>query len=132
MEGIRVVKNPPENHNPFLIELWREYNFPGKPPFAGSSAEERLKEACDKYANSLEDGKNMLPGEEAAVYGGTAKISSSDTARRELHNQIAVMIVGRQRSGMDEHMARNISNFAYEYSRGYKIREEEKYKEKAA
>ena len=38
------------------------------------------------------------------------------------------MVVGRQRSGMDEDLAKSIREFAYEYSRGYKIGEEEKYK----
>ena len=38
------------------------------------------------------------------------------------------MVVGKQRSGMDDILARKIANFAYEYSRGYKIGEKDKYK----
>ena len=36
------------------------------------------------------------------------------------------MVVGKQRSGMDDILARKIANFAYEYSRGYKIGEKDK------
>jgi hypothetical protein len=132
MEGIGVIKNLSEKKcDPFLEELWIEYNFHGKPPFAGSVAEKRLKEICGKYANFLDHSKKMLPGEEFVIYGAK-KISSSDVNRRELHDQIAVMVMGKQRSGMDDSLARSITDFAYEYSRGYKIGKEEKYKKRAA
>jgi hypothetical protein len=130
MEGIKSTQE--KSYDPFLEELWFEYGFHGKPPFAGSIAENKLKEACDKYADCVDHDKKMLPGEEVAIYDGSKKISTSETYRRELHDQIAVMIAGRQRTGMEEHLAMHITNFAYEYSRGYKIGEDEKYKEKAA
>lgn len=120
MEGLNKHEKKYES---FLHELWQEYDFPGKPPFEDSVAEKRLKEACDKYANFVDHHKKDLPGDEALIYG-SKKISSSDSSRRELHNQIAVMVVGRQRSGMEEDLAKQITDFAYEYSRGYKIGEE--------
>lgn len=133
MEGIGVIKNVPEkNRDPFLEELWMEYGFHGKPPFVGSIAEKRLKETCDKYADCVDHNLNKIPGDEAAAYGGVKKISTSESYRRELHDQIAVMIVGRKRTGMEESLANRITDFSYEYSRGYKIKEEKIYKEKAA
>ena len=128
MEKIDIKKISEESQDKlFLEQLWGEYSFSGNPPVVGSVTEKRLKEACNKYANFMDHGKKMLSGEEAAIYG-IKKISSSDVDRRELHNQIAIMVVGRQRSGMDEDLAKSIREFAYEYSRGYKIGEEEKYK----
>lgn len=124
MEGLKIKTAQEKSYDPFLEELWVEYNFRGKSPFAGSVAEIRLKEACDKYANFMDHGKKMLPGEEVAIYG-TKKISSSDAERRELHNQIAIMVLGRQRSGMDVETAKHIAEFAYEYSRGCKIGQEQ-------
>ena len=90
-------------------------------------AEERLKEVCDIYAGLIDRDENKLSGLEVTA-SDTKKILSSDSHRRELHNKIAIMVVGKQRSGMDDILARKIANFAYEYSRGYKIGEKDKYK----
>ena len=38
--------------------------------------------------------------------------------RRQLHNEIAIMTVGKQRSGMDLEDANHISNFALSYTHG--------------
>ncbi|MFA6270079.1 MAG: hypothetical protein WC657_02625 [Candidatus Paceibacterota bacterium] len=122
MEGIKFEKN----RDPFLEELWSEYGFRGKPPFADSVAEKRLKESCNSYANFVDRNKNQLPGEEKLIYG-VNKIGSSEVGRRALHNQIALMVMGEQRSGMDIGLAKKIGEFAYEYSRGYKTTEAEKY-----
>jgi hypothetical protein len=128
MEGININKNLQEkSFDPLLEELWVDYDFHGRPPFVGSVAEKRLKETCDKYANYVDHDKHELPGEERNIYGDK-KTTSYEIGRRELHNQVAVMVVGKQRSGMDENLARNIAEFAYEYSRGYKIGEEGEYK----
>jgi len=116
-----------KSYEPFLEEIWSEYGFPGHPPFKDSVAENRLKEACDKYANFIDHYDKGLPGDEKHSKG-VKGISSSETDRRNLHNQIAVMVFGRLRSGMEEELARHIAEFAYEFSRGYKIGEKEKYK----
>jgi|GEM_PF-3224834 len=127
MEGLNNLKtNQEKSYEPFLEELWGEYDFAGRPPFAGSVAEAKLKEACDKYANFI-DGHKGLPGDEARIYGNR-KIESSNSDRRVLHNQVALMVMGKQRSGMDLETAMIITEFAYEYSRGYKIKEAEKFK----
>jgi len=129
MEGQPLnTNNKEKRREPFLQELWIEYGFPGRPPFADSIAEKRLKETCDKYAICLEHNRDSLPGSEAEIHGKN-KIPSSESARRELHNQIAIMTVGRQRSGMNAALAKTIADFAYEYSRGFTFEDKEKYKD---
>ena len=115
-----------KSRDPFLEELWSEYGFRGKAPFAGSVAEKRLKDVCNSYANFIDHNKNQLPGEEKLIYGAN-KIESSEADRRTLHNQIALMVMGEQRSSMGIVMAKKIAEFAYEYSRGYKTTEAYKY-----
>lgn len=130
MEGPNINNQPEKNREPFLEELWAEYGFKGEPPFAGSVAEARLKEVCNRYADFVDFHKNELPAQQALVYGSSSsnkKFIASESGRRELHNQIAIMVVGKQRSGMEGHMAKHIAGFAYEYSRGYKVAEAEKY-----
>lgn len=126
MEEPKLNKPLEKTYEPFLQELWEEYGFRGKPPFAESVAEKRLKEACDKYANFVDHNKKEIVGSSKALYG-ISKFSSSEADRRVIHNQIALMVVGEQRSGMDVGLAKNIGEFAYEYSRGYKSSEAEKY-----
>ncbi len=123
MEGISQHK--PENierePDPFLEELWERYEFPGTPPFKDSVSEGRLKQACRDYAgvvNNLQsshllkrDSENYIPPQRAVE-----KISSYDSKRREIHNQIALMVMGRQRSGMDSTLAEHIADFALEYA----------------
>ena len=128
MEGLNINNNQQEKgYDSFLEDLWIEYDFHGNPPFESSVAEERLKEVCDMYAGLIDRDENKLSGLEVTA-SDTKKILSSDSHRRELHNKIAIMVVGKQRSGMDDILARKIANFAYEYSRGYKIGEKDKYK----
>jgi hypothetical protein len=127
MEGLSKNKSPSKEPDPYLESLWDEYDFSGKPPFAGSVAEQRLREACEKYANLMDSQTNIFPGSGKDSYG-IKKISSSESDRRVLHNQIAIMTMGTQRTGMDSKLAEKISDFAYEYIKGYKIGEAYKYK----
>jgi hypothetical protein len=124
MEGLNSQE---KTRDPFLEELWMEYGFKGHPPFVGSIAENRLKEACNKYANFIDRRSKGLPGDEKLIYG-IGKIGSSEADRRAIHNQIALMVTGAQRSGMEIGLAKKIAEFAYEYARGYKTTEAEKYR----
>jgi hypothetical protein len=124
MEGLG--NSSEKRRDPILEDLWLEYNFLGRAPFAGSVAENRLKEACEEYSNCIDHDKKKLAGDEAAIYG-VKKVAASESYRRELHNKIAIMTVGKLRSGMDGDMAKKIADFAYEYARGFKIGEESKY-----
>ena len=130
MEGLKTINPLEKSYEPFLKEIWAEYGFHGNPPFSGSLAEERLKETCDRYADFMDYHKKELPGQQTKIYGSefsNKKFLSSEAGRRELHNQIAIMVAGKQRSGMEGDLAKHIAGFAYEYSRGYKVSEAEKY-----
>lgn len=129
MEGLNNNLNTQEKkYEPFLEELWEEYGFKGKPPYLGSLAEKRLKDVCDQYANSVDAQHGKKPLDNDFKLYRKNKSSASDSARRVLHNQIAIMVVGNQRSGMEADLAQAIGEFAYEFSRGYKIGEAEKFK----
>ena len=123
-EGINPIASAQEkSRDPFLEELWSGYGFPGRPPFEGGTAETRLKEACNKYAIFIDEDGTKSPKDRSLH---ERKISDSE--RRKLHNEIALMVVSEQRSGMLNSMAEHIGEFAYEYARGYKIAEADKYK----
>lgn len=128
LEGIGNLKgsNPEKEIDPFLEELWEEYSFLGNPPFVGSIAEKRLKEACDSYANFLESHKfssSPKDDSEGSDYK-IKKLEVGESERRKLHNLIALMVIGKQRSGMETKLAKKIASFAFEYSKGYKMEEE--------
>src|SRR3989344_443664 len=107
MEGLGTYnqENREREPDPLLEDLWYKYEFSGNPPYKGSSAESRLKEACQNYAkivNNLQssnlyrgDSENYIPPNRAIK-----RASSSDSKRREIHNKIAVMVVGKERLGM--------------------------------
>ncbi len=109
--------------DPILHKLWRKYKFTTKPPIKGGVAEQRLLNACRSYINlvdnlpqminarSQQDSENYFAKNRAIDF-----VKQSDSSRRELHNQIAIMIVGKQRSGMDESLALHLADFAREYA----------------
>ncbi len=107
--------------DPFLEDLWNKYNFSGHPPKKGSQAESRFFDKCALYATYL-DHPIHYPDEHAK--------KDSDSMRRQLHNEIAIMIMGQKRSGMKSSQAEHIANFAYEYARGITPDEAEKFKQK--
>lgn len=64
----------------------------------------RLQEDSENYFSKSSNGA----GENVLQY---------ETRIRELHNMIAIMVVGEKRSGMNENLATRIANFAMEYSK---------------
>lgn len=121
MEGLsNFSKKIEKSYDPYLEELWGEYDFPGRPPYEGSDAEKRLRQVCSQYCTFLTEqtGQNQKA------------LKLYDSERRKLHNQIAVMVVGKQRSGMDREQAEHIANFAFELTKGYKMSESDKYERK--
>lgn len=115
--------------NPRLSALWAKYRFPANgAPFAGSPAEDRLVSACSRYAqyilfperfatktrevdpSTLRSG--LVGDAEDYFAANRRKEGSSDSARRALHNEIAIMVVGQQRSGMATDLAEKIAEFA--------------------
>ena len=51
----------------------------------------------------------------------------SDSERRVLHNEIAIMVTGSKRSGMEISEASHIADFAYEYARGVSYEDSKKF-----
>ena len=121
MEGIKFSKKEEKGPDPLLEELWEKYEFVGVPPFKNSIAENRLKQACRDYANIVNvlsstylnkgDQENYVPPNKIIQ-----KVSASDSKRREIHNQIALMVIGKQRSVINNTLAIHIADFALEYA----------------
>ena len=122
MESIsNKSKKTEKEPDPLLERLWEKYEFPYTPPFKDSVAESRLKQACQDYANIVNvlssvylqqgDSENYVPPSKTIQ-----KVSASDSKRREIHNQIALMVMGKQRSGMSNTLATHIADFALEYA----------------
>jgi hypothetical protein len=113
--------------DPRLEDLWEEYGFPGKPPRKGTEAERRLHEKCGMYTSI--NIKSATVG--MRTENTMNERYSSDSNQRQLHNDIAVMVMGRKRSGMEESTARAIANFACEYALGMTLDQFYKYKSKS-
>ena len=58
------------------------------------------------------------------------EVRSSNVSRRELHNRLAVMILGETRTGLRQDLADDISNFAAEVAYGLPLEELYTLKEK--
>jgi ribosomal protein S8E len=100
----------PKEYDRALLNLWSKYKFLGKPPFKDSPAEQRLKETCEKYYKLM-------------VNDHIARIKGSQDKKRELHNQIALMTIGKQRSEVNTEIAEMLANFASELITGQSISE---------
>lgn len=99
-----------------LVRLWKKYHFLGEPPIKNSPVEKRLFDACHAYMQHVispelyKDPMRVTNGSLVAEnsedyfapmrYAKREQKSPSETDRRELHNQIALMVTGKQRSGM--------------------------------
>jgi hypothetical protein len=120
MEGLNSHKKQAveKEPDPYLDDLWEKYDFPGKPPYKETLAEKRLKDACQAYAAIVNQiAKSSMHSDHENYFSQiniVKKISASDSKRRELHNQIALMVSGKQRSGMALNDAEHIANFAIE------------------
>jgi hypothetical protein len=100
-----------------IKNYWRKYGFAGTPPKADSVAEKRLINACEEYASYLLTLASINFGDSTALARG------SDEKRRELHNNISIMITGSQRSGMEKSLADKIADFAARLTYGTSINE---------
>lgn len=106
-----------------IQKLWKKYRWMGEPPRAGSPVEGRLRETCRRYMKHVL-GEAISPELDQIKAGGDQEDyfaqfrkkdkDSSGASRRELHNQIALMVAGQQRSGMDTEAALRIAEFASE------------------
>jgi hypothetical protein len=135
MKSREFVDENPEDveekieRDPELVFLWKKYKFFGEPPVKGSPVEERLRDTCRRYmeyATNPEQFKKIVNTDSENYFSQgrpLMKTGESNAARRELHNQIALMVVGSQRSGMNVGRAEELADFASEYIYGCKVDE---------
>lgn len=116
--------------DPNLKELWKKYHFMGEPPFKDSPATQRLYDTCKRYLQYALDNKPLSPTykrDETEDYFAQFRRKEvrpiSESSRRELHNQIAIMVLGKQRSEMEQDQADIIADFASELIYGMPIAE---------
>lgn len=110
-ESVSSEEAKPE-YDEILEHLWQQYGFSGNPPRLNTEAEKRLKEKCEQYSRFIIDANHQHK---------SSKEIYSESNRRKLHNEIAVMTVGKQRSGMGLEEAKQIANFALTYTHGLTV-----------
>lgn len=98
----------PDTENSDVANLWREFGFIGKPPKLGSPAEQRLREACNKYTIRILDPRRI-------------KSTGAEDHQRQLHNEIAIMTRGISRSDIASADAEKIAEFACQLTTGMSI-----------
>ena len=128
-----------------LVKLWKQYGFMGQPPFKDSPAEKRLIDLCERYVNlvlaretsnapaknSLKSGNQTENYEDSDDYFKHNKPEKNrasdsdyyDSEQRNLHNQLTLMVVGRQRSDISGETAEKIADFASVFVRGHLLAE---------
>jgi hypothetical protein len=112
-------KNPEQQEDSKLMRLWRKYNFAGNPPKAGSPVEERLIQTCENYIDYLIKRATTTIGSSQE----SSFTNSSERHQRDLHNQIALMVIGANRSDLPIDIAEKIQNFACELAYGATLAE---------
>ena len=90
---------PSPEENSAIAVLWKQFGLLGKPPKPGSVAEQRLFDACEAYVKKV-------------IHPEHTKVPGSESDQRRLHNEIAVMVLGKERSGMAYDEASKITEFA--------------------
>lgn len=99
-----------------IASLWRKYSFPGNPPLLSSIEGQRLLDNCRSYMDYALTNKIPSPPQYDSenMYSNARVDNWGDRRRRELHNNIALAVVGKERSLMDSWEAGEIANFASE------------------
>ncbi|MFA5184588.1 MAG: hypothetical protein WC456_03640 [Patescibacteria group bacterium] len=109
--------------------LWKKYGFRGQPPKAGSVVEKRLIDTCQEYLDAIKIRAKTGIQLDSRITGQNINLDPmkrSDDHQRQLHNQISLMIIGANRSGLPPQMAEKISDFACELIYGMKLAAYEK------
>lgn len=84
---------------------WHEFGFPGQPPQTGNIAENRLVGKCEQYAGFISNPR---------LKGATG----SDGARRAAHNELSVMVFGKQLDVLDWETRDRLAEFACQIATG--------------
>lgn len=79
--------------------LWKRFHLNGQPPKAGTPVMDRLTDNCRSYLDFITNSK-------------VSNMTSSDSIRRDIHNQIAIMVDGKKREDMSFDRAEEIAEFA--------------------
>ncbi|PIT93588.1 hypothetical protein COU00_03550 [Candidatus Falkowbacteria bacterium CG10_big_fil_rev_8_21_14_0_10_43_11] len=88
-----------------VAALYKKRGFNTQPPKPGSIAEERLINACKKYIPYV-----------------IADDASSEKNRRQFHNELGLMIMGQERSHLNNYDADRLADFAFELITGSPMR----------
>jgi cobalamin biosynthesis Co2+ chelatase CbiK len=79
----------------------------------GTEVYNRLISTAEKYITEVKRMELTQPIlSDSENYSSVKKSSSSDTIRREYHNQLSIMLLGVPREGLPKEEACKISNFA--------------------
>jgi hypothetical protein len=104
----------------FLDRLWVYYKFYGAAPVEGSPAAKRLKNLCDNYVSLLLGQGSSFTTEDSENYFSKSTsnvVRNSDKRRRNIHNDICLMTLGRSRESITYELAEKVSDFACYYSK---------------
>jgi len=121
-----------ENEDQNIVNLWEKYSFPETPPPLDSVEGQRLLDYCRSYIEYALTNKLPSP----PMYDSENMRASiivdnwADRRRRELHNNIALIVAGKDRSSMGDWEAGEIANFASELVLGEDLESARKHKEK--
>lgn len=80
-------------------KYWHEFGFPGEPPRSGTSVMKRLLENCQHYEDYVSNPR---------LQGAT----SWEGGRRQIHEQLANMIFGRDLKSVGDAGREQITEFA--------------------
>lgn len=86
-------------------------------PKKGTQAHQKLMEAAQKYmaeVRKIAERRPISPQPDSENYFSRQKLppSSSDTTRREYHDQLSILLLGKKRTELSNKEAHRISDFA--------------------
>lgn len=81
-----------------LSQYWKRLNFRGEAPKPASPLEDRLRNKCREYISMVLD-----PQLRGAI---------GENRRRDLHNEIAIMVLGKSRDDLPYEVGEKVSEFA--------------------
>lgn len=98
------ASNNTEQENSDLGRLWRKYNLFGEPLKPGTPVEARLREKCRAYSD--------------LILGGRVSDANGGSTRRQMHNEICIMVLGKAHADLSSATVEKIADFACELTTG--------------
>ncbi len=90
-----------------IVDGWKRFRFPGEPPRQGTPVEQRMIDTAAEYVEYAYS--KQLRAKNVA---SKSLQDESESYQRVLHNQLAMMIYGENRSDMEYDKATGIKEFA--------------------